>query len=389
MTSAKCALWLLLAALSLPIPVTAQQDSAEPTRLALAVQFYPQTAPAYQTVSAASRGGAWYARFGQVQDWVQPPDSLPVHAVNIKSELAEDGVRVWVSVYLGELLEKEQSVTSYLLHEGENITVRELAQLGVVPFEIKLVRLAPSVGNAPEFVSKAPSIEVVTMLPNNSTLLSYKVVVRNVSRKNVTAMRVNVLQDGRMSLSTLPRQKEGEVLIPPGGTYEFIMPAVTRSVATAGAFTPVVLPNQTIQIATAIFDDASFEGEAEPAVSFAATQLGRKRHLAKVIELFQAAAAGDVPSDTTIASLSGAVSSLALKADSAAVQEVVSRFSNTPGEVQQRLQRTIEVGMKGLRDDVLKDISEFQVRHRRANSQEIREWLRSTVDRYHAWLERL
>lgn len=130
--------------------------------------YFPKAAPAYQTVPAASRRGAWYARFGHVRDWVQPPNSLSVHAVNIESELAEDGVRVWVSVYLGDLLEHEKSVSSYVLHEGEKVTIRELAQLGVEPFEIVLVRLSPSIGDTPQFVSKASSIEVVTMRPNNT-----------------------------------------------------------------------------------------------------------------------------------------------------------------------------------------------------------------------------
>jgi hypothetical protein len=388
MTSAKRLLWFLFAVFCFTTTIAAQENSAEPTRLALAVQYYPKTAPAYQTVSGASRRGAWYARFGHVPDWVQPPNSLPVHAVNIESELAEDGVRVWVSVYLGNLLEKEQRVSSYVLHEGEKTTVGELAQLGVTPFEITLVRLAPSTGDAPQFVSKSPSIEVVTMQPNNTTLPSYQFVVRNVSSKNVTAMRVNVLQDGRMDLTSSPRGNEGKPLIVPGGTYEFTMPVATRSVSTAGGYTPEILPNQTVQIATAIFDDLSFEGEAETAVSFAAMQLGRKRHLAKVLELFQAAASGDAPSDATIASLSTAVNSLPLEADSAAVQEVLARFPNTPVEAQQRL-RTIEVGMKGLRDEVLKGIREFQLRSRRADTREIREWLTSTTTRYRLWLARL
>jgi len=388
MTSAKRLLWFLLAVFVFTTPVAAQQNT-EPTRLALAVQYYPKTAPAYQPVALGPRRGAWYARFGQVSDWVQPANSLPVHAVNIESEVAEDGVRVWVSVYLGNLLEKEQSVSSYMLHEGEKITVRELAQVGVVPFEITLVRLSPEVGNAPRFASKSPSIEIVTMQPDNTTLPSYRVVLRNVSSKNVVAMRVDVLQDGRMHLSSLPRRREGETLIAPSGTYEFATPIATRSASTPGGFAPVILPNQTIEITTAIFDDASFEGESEPAVSFAATQLGRKRHLAKVLELFQAAAANDSPSETTISSLSDAINSLALEADSAAVKEVLSRFPKTSSEMQQRLQRTIEVGMKGMRDDVLKDIREFQIHQRHADAGRTRDWLNSTTDRYRLWLARL
>src|SRR5438105_10788505 len=112
----------------------AQQDSSPPTQLALEVHFYPNQLPAYQTVSAALRQGGWFGRFGQVPGWKQPPDTRPVTAVNIKSELAEDGVRVWVSVFLGELHQQENQMSSYVLHEGDKVTVQELAQVGVEPF---------------------------------------------------------------------------------------------------------------------------------------------------------------------------------------------------------------------------------------------------------------
>lgn len=199
-------------------------------------------------------------------------------------------------------------------------------------------------------------------------------------------MRVNVVQDGRTKISSMPRRKEGEPLIQPSGTYEFTVKLATRSATTADGYTPVLLPNQTIEIATAVFDDASFEGEAEPAISFVAAQMGRKRHLTKVLALFQASAASRPASATTIVSLKAAVSSLPLEADSASVQEVLARFPNTS---EPRLQMAIEVGMKGARDDVLNSIVEFQIHHRQAEANEIQEWLTATTERYRAWLARL
>src|SRR5437899_1545972 len=118
-------------------PAMAQQLPPESSPLALEVYFYPKEPPAYQTIPAASPRGAWYARFGHVRGWTQPPGSPAVTAVNIKSELAEGSVRVWVSVFLGELHEQENKVSSYVLHEGEKVTVGELARVGVEPFEIK------------------------------------------------------------------------------------------------------------------------------------------------------------------------------------------------------------------------------------------------------------
>jgi hypothetical protein len=150
-----------------------------------------------------------------VSGWKQPSDSDEVTAVNIGTELAEDGVRVWVSVFLGKLHAEEKAVKSYILHEGEKVTVSELTQVGVEPFEIKLVRLSSLVGEAPKFVSKARSIELVVMEPNLTTLPSYKVVIRNLSTKNVSALR---LKTG--PLSSMPQGKEGAPLIAPGGTFE-------------------------------------------------------------------------------------------------------------------------------------------------------------------------
>src|SRR2546422_5062596 len=235
----------------------AQENPSEPTNLTLEVHFYPAEPPAYQTIPAVLPRGAWYARFRRPRGWLQPSDSPAVTAVNIKSVLAEDGVRVWVSVFLGELHEQEKNVTSYILHEGQKITVRELAQVGVEPFEIAVNRVSPSVGQVPEFMSKARSIELVAMQPNFSTLPSYEVVVRNASTKNISALRVRVLQGGRARIVSMPQGKEGQPLILPGGTYEFSSRLAPRAAPTPGGYPPVILPDQVIEVSTAVFDDTS------------------------------------------------------------------------------------------------------------------------------------
>ncbi len=367
----------------------AQQASPVPSSFVLEVRFYPPQAPAYQTVSVR-RGGAWYARFGHVPEWRQPPDVPAVTAVNILSELAEDAVRVWVSVFLGPTHAQEKAVKSYILREGEKVIVSELAQVGVEPFEIKLVKLAPIVGNAPTFVSKARSIELVVMEANISTLPSYKVVVRNISAKTVSALRMQTIVGGRPQISSMPQGKEGLAIIVPGATYELDARLATRTTPTPDGYSPVILPNQVIEISTAVFDDASFEGDSEGAIVFAAYRKGRKIMLGRVLDLLQKSlTTNDSATATSADWLKSEVAALKLEADSAAAEEVQNKFAVVPGFDLNRLQTVIEASMKGVKDQVLSDITQFQLRNRRADQNGIHDWLTASRERYEAWLARL
>lgn len=379
----------LIAVAAFASPATAQQAASVQTPLALEVRYYPQQPPSYQSVYS-SRSGTWYGRFGHVRDWTQPPDSLAVTAVNIGVELAEGGVRVWVSVFLGQTHAQEKAVKSYILHEGEKVTVTELAQVGVEPFEIKLIRLTPLVGEAPQFISKAKSIELVVMEANLSTLPSYKVVVRNLSAKSVIALRLETTLSGRPAIVSMPQGREGTPIIAPGGTYELNAKLATRTTPTADGYSPVVLPNQVIEISSAMFEDGSFEGDSDGAITFAGFQKGRKLMLEKVLGVLQKSLSAHAPATATSPdSLRSEVAALKLEADPAAVEEVYKRLAGLPGSDPIRLKTSIEVSMKGVRDQVLNDITQFQLRNRRADPKTIHDWLVASEERYQAWFARL
>ena len=386
MRSYKVVLAFLIAAFVVAHPVQGQQISPNPSQLALEVHFYGNQAPAYQMVPDTSQAGAWYARFGHVPGWAQPANSLAVTAVNIKSLKAEDGVRVWVSVYLGQLHEEEQKVSAYLLHEGDKVTVQELAQVGVVPFEIKVVRLAASVGEPPQFHSQARSIEAVSMQPNFSATPSYEVILRNTSGKAVNALEVQTLQGGGPELSTMPQGKEGQPLIPPGGTLKITAHLANRATPGPNGYAPQLLPNQTIEISVVIFDDGSFEGASRPAVAFTGFQKGRKIQLRRVVDVLQSALNADASAPNNLANVKSAVAALDLEADSEAVNDLRGKF---PQETTEHLRHVIELGMKGIRDNVLDDITQFELHNRRADAGAFSAWLNGAKDRYQSWLARL
>jgi len=358
------------------------QTTDSPTQLAVEVQYDRDRPPTVDPVDGNSKHGGWFARFPRTAGWVDPPNSLPVTAVNVDSLQAEDGVRVWVSVYLGKVHEEEKQIGSYLLHEGETMTVKELASVGVVPFKLKVVRLAPVAGTVPEFQSKAPSIELVSIEPNFSTMPTVRMVLRNVSAKPVHAVEVVVFQAGRPDFLSMPAGKEGDALVSSGGTFELKVNLITRYVAGANEYSVQTMPNQSVQIASAMFSDGSYEGDTEYAISFFGYQKGHKTQLERVINLLENVTSGDAD----VASLKQKISALNLEAEPSDVEKLQRQFSGRPIE---RLKVPIQVGMRRVREDTLKSLTELEIHGRYSGPNAFNTWLTTTKQQYKAWLARL
>jgi hypothetical protein len=370
-----------------------QPGSSVPTNLVLEVYYYPNERPAYQVVppSNSAPSGGWYSRFRRVPGWTPAAGSHPVHAVNIKSILIGDEVRVWVSVFVGERFdEPEKDIAVYTLREGEKTSVEKLTQFGVDPFELVLVRVAPANTNLPQVISKAKSIELVTIQGNLSTLPAYRLSLRNLSSKNVVALMIRVLQDNRTQISSMPQGKEGSPLIFAGGVSEFNEEAATRASAVPGGYKPVTLPNQTIEISTAVFEDGSFEGEIEPATTFRSFVKGRKIELGLMVGLFEMALQNDRSDPSTaLDRLSNDVAALEVVARPSAVQEVLNEFPSLTKTSEGPLRNTIEIAMSGIRKEAQDEIQRFRLGTSNLDSNSFHTWLVASRQRYAAWLSRL
>jgi hypothetical protein len=386
------------------------QTAAPPTQFAVEVRYYAGQAPAHIVADRLDKHWIWFGRFPRVANWAPPANSLPVTAVKVNTLLAEDGVRVWVSVLSGKVLEDEKQISSYILREGDAVTAKELADVGVVPFDLKVVRLAASAAYVPEFKSKSASIELASIQPNFSALPRVQLVLRNVSSKPVRAVEVVTVSDGLAYLLSMRQGKEGEALIPPGGTFEMTASLKTKYAAGANEYSIQTPPNQLIEVATAVFDDGSYEGESEYALTFIGYQAGRKAQLGRVIDLLEKA-----KGTSDAAGLRAKLSALNVDADPAAVEELDKRFPqlkqieraptstqvDTPGKSGLRTsiqvgtrgkgdaRTAIEVGMRAMRDDVLQDLAQFEIHKRYSGPNALDSWLASATQRYKAWLSRL
>jgi hypothetical protein len=342
------------------LTATAQPNPVQPTHLALEVYFYPGEPPAYIAVSPANvpPGGCWFARFKRVPGWTAPAGSQEVHAVNIQAILVGDVVKVSVSVFLGLKFEEERDVAVYTLHEGDKITLRELAEFGVEPLDIVLVRVASVPSGLPQFVSKVKSIELVTIQNALSTLPAYRLALRNLSTKNVSALVIKVRQGDRTLQTGMPQGKEGRPLVVASGVSELIVPAPTSASATPAGYQPTTSANQIIEITEAAFDDGTSEGELGPASRYGLLIKSRKIQLGKVIDLFQTA----------------------LQDDSSAPQSALDRFEN---------QMAVLDPKGAMRDEVIREIHRFRVSNPNLDSNTYHAWLVASKQKYEAWLARL
>ena len=375
------------------LTASGQQNSSAPSRLALEVYHFPNEPPTYIVVppSGSEPAGAWTPRFRRVSGWKDPEGSLPVYAVNVQTVHAGDGVKVLVSVMLGEKrLEQEKSVGIYDLREGERIIVREAAKFGVEPFEIALIRVAPMGADLPRVISKVKSIEVVAIEPVLSTLPSNRLALRNLSNKNISALRIRILEQGRTQISSLPQGEEGRPLIPAGGVSEFTEPVATKAVATPGGYKPESSSDQVIEISSAVFDDASFEGDIEPAITYRSFIKGRKLQLTNMIKLFDKALQNDSSDPVSVLELLRKdVAALKIETDATAVQEVVAEFPSLTGKSGPGIKTAIEVAMTGVRKDTLTLIQTAQLSDPAMQFVSFQAWLTAIKQRYEVWLSRL
>jgi hypothetical protein len=342
------------------LTANAQSSSVSPTHLALEVYANPGDPPSYIPVPPAGNSptGTWFTRFKRVPGRTNLENPRLVKAVNVRAINTGDRVAVSVSVFLGERFEEERNVAVYHLQEREKVTVRQLLNFDVEPFDVTLVRVENGPNDLPQVISKAGSVELVTIQETLSTLPGYRLTLRNLSPKNIVALMIKVRQGNRVLSTGMPQGKEGLPLIPGSDTAEIVVPAATRVVGTAGAYQPVAVANQTIEITTAAFEDGSSEGEPSHASKYNELVAKRKIELAKIIELFQEALGNDLLDPST-----------AIRAFEGKMAVVDS------------------VG--GVRIHVISEIRRFRLSKPDLDANTYRAWLKGSKEKYEAWLARL
>jgi hypothetical protein len=362
-----------------------EQAPARPreTGLALEITYLKGAPPSYHSVPWVKPGGtgSWFGRFGVIKDWHFPVDEPPINAVRIISCPEGDKVSITVSLLRGkEVWDVEQPVGTYLVAENEKLSVDALKAFGLEPFGIRVIRMPPQTSEVPSIVNNTKSVEVTGIEPLVSTFPSYKIGLHNLSDKNISAIRVYIMIDGRRSVSWMPQGKEAAPLIKAGGSNEVIQSLSTKAQAVPGGYMPTPPGAQQILIASLVFEDGTYEGEENSAATHRAFAVGYKTGLKRVLPVLETALATSVSPESFRAQIN-AISYLAQDPDVAALK------ANYPGMDPLELKSAIQVAIQNLKKDSFDQLANFQQADGGAGN--FKNWLTGLRDRYSSWLSRL
>lgn len=365
-----------------------QQTRPTPTGLALEVTYYAGRPPAYQPVPVAEArpNGTWYGHFRRVASLQAPPGALSVYAVNVLSRAEGDAVRVTISLFLRQRLhEKEVPVASYLIRVDEKIAARDMRKFGLEPFEIKVIRVTPSISEQPTVRSNADSISVIGQAPSLSTLPTTKIILQNLSGQDVLALGVDIFEGNRLRLASMPQGREGRSLIQAGSSHTLDLLLPRSAVATAQGYQPETPRNQEVVITTAVFRDASYQGDARTAATFRGNMVGRKIQVEKVVHMLRTFAAESRPS---LENFKNQIAGLPNDVDIAAVDDIVRDLSGFTEQMRLEIKDSVDIGSSGVKIDLLKELQQF-VDAQAPVPHAFRDWLVRTKERYEDWLSRL
>jgi hypothetical protein len=386
---------LLICLASSSITPFAQQNAPAPTRLALEVTFYKGRKPAYETVPGpeSKPTGAWFGLFATIPSWQGPPGAPAIEAVRVVSRVEGDAVRVIVSTLSGsKALENEQRVGTYLIRETEKITIEELKLFGIEPFEIKLIRVNPNVAAVPPVILKGvEAVVVLNSMAKETTLPSYRIILRNQSSKNIIALGVDVVAGGKVQITSRPRGIDGQSLIPAGKEYWLTVLAPNRAQRTPDGYVPSTPSEQQIHINAAVFEDGTYEGEPETAAAVKGYRAGEKMELARLMPLLEnSSSASDADLPQRLSNLELQVSSVVSDAEPSIIRNLAAEFPQLGRSASQTIKSTMEVTATTIKTNLLKDIHKMQGEEsQRVDAKLFQLWLDGTKERYAKWLSRL
>lgn len=370
---------------------TVFSQKSSPTGLAVEITSYSGRPPAYQAVadSEAKAGWSWTPLFRRVPDFQIPAGSLPIRAVKTVSYLEGEKVKIIISVLRGEkTFDKEETVAKYSVRENERITIKELANFGVVPFEIAIVRVAPSVAVLPSIVNKTNSIQVTSTEPNFSTLPSYKIKFLNTSAKAVSALTTEVMVNGQVRISGMPQGKKGMPLMEPGATFELVMNSPLEFKQPVNGEVPPAQTNQEFVISSVIFEDGTYEGDTIKAARFHAYALGRKVQLKRIIALLQ-----KTIENTTqlpdLDKLDKQIEGLGKEIDNESFIMLTNNFPSLTEKEKILLRSAVESPLSSIKFDTRKELNDFRNSNSNANADAIRVKLSEIKEQYQNWLMHL
>ena len=265
-------------------PSISSEPTDTPKRYLLEIYITPQLGPRYFAVNGPKErtSSMYFPRF--IPTDAQPETGRPpIRAVKMVPHFNGESADVKVTVLRGiDGYEEEDPVHVYQLTVGEQKSLTHLRQLGIEPFRMRLLDATLPLPPEPDFKNFTRSIEIVKVSREHTPVPAYRIRLRNVSDKSVSALKVDVTSHGQEGPITLPDGPEGRSLMDPGGLIDVYIPVVV-AVLKGGTYVPGTLDSHTINIRSVSFTDLTFEGEVDRACSHEAQLIGKRLWLNSMI----------------------------------------------------------------------------------------------------------
>lgn len=360
-----------------------KQTPDAPSGIALKIVFEDGRA-SYNPVPRSKGASAWYGRFKRIASWKPPSGSDPVDAVKFAYVIEGAAVRVQVSVLLGKYHDKEKEVATYLVHENEETSVAELARFGVVPFKMMVVRVNTLIPSPPPVVSRAKSLDVINVQANVATLPSYKLLLRNLSVKNIVTMEINTMLGSRKRYSSWPGGGGEGVIVEAGATYETDMKGADEGRVASGVLTPDAPADESIVISTVVFEDGTYEGDAGYAAVFTARTRARNLQLTRAHNLLKnALESPDPESAEAVERFRSQVSSLGEEVDPALMDKLLKQFPPLDEFTRRWVEAAIQHSLHDVKRELLIDLGQFEESNQKSpGTSTFRTWLSNTQREY-------
>lgn len=366
--------------------VAAQEAPAPaPERFVLQVVYLAGRKPAYSAVP----DGGWYGMFGTVTTPEPRAAADTVRAVAVRTRLEGGRVQIKVGVHVGErFFDRLEEVATYAVGPGETVEARELERVGVAPFVFKVLRVNGADTAGPAVINHTQSIAASVAEFTPSPLPRAKIRLHNLSSKRVRSVELRTIFDGRPRTLSTASEREGKVLMEPGGTYDRKV-GVTDGRATDTDFTPETIEG--VVVASVVFEDYTHEGDVEGAARRMAWDEGERAQLPRVLSLVRGAhARPDVESAEAVRRFRSGLTALDRAAPQTSVDKILKTYPALPAARRGDVQETVEVAMHQVRVDLLEDLNKFEKQFRGAPAgHSFKRWLKERQARYEGWLARL
>jgi len=381
---------VLLSLFVVALPTQAIQDRERPALSGYGVQITYQSGQSSHFLIPGPKlkvAGSFTLAPGEI---IKPAATAndQVSMVKVSASFEKDIWRINISVIKGEFYDKgEQDVATFFVRENEKMTVKEMEQFGIKPFDISIVKVDQSAAILPKVRNRTQSIEV-TNVEAITVPSPYRILLRNLSYKKVLTLEVNTYSGDQMILLKWPEGTWDRPLIEPGGTYEEELPSAGRGQVTDNGYVPE--QSSAIEISTVVFEDGTYEGKPYLAAVTRAQMVGSKVQLGRVIALLQAAR--EPTGEINVRALTGlkeAISVLSEDVDPGQLKDLQAQFPSLDEGAKKNLANFVRSGLHKVKATLLKEIAAFEKEGQLTSGSSVTEWVGKTKDRCEKWVSAL